>query len=129
MPGQKQICLAQEVSAHLAVPGPAQRVLVFEADAGMGKTVIAAAAIAVLQKAGRVVVRALCLLCRARRSHVIMCSIMPQDAILSWACCPDLRAALCELACRCVLVKGAACKPSRDHSSFGLLMPAAKHCL
>ncbi len=39
------------------------RVLVFEADAGMGKTVIAAAAVAALERDGHKVVRAPSLLC------------------------------------------------------------------
>ncbi len=49
-PFKLQLCVPQ--AAH----NPHNRVLVFEAEAGMGKTVIAAAAVAALQKAQHVVV-------------------------------------------------------------------------
>jgi RecG-like helicase len=45
-----------EVRALAAADEPADRLLVFEADAGMGKTVIAAAAVEALRKAGYFVV-------------------------------------------------------------------------
>jgi superfamily II DNA or RNA helicase len=54
-PGTRRWAL-DEVFAHVVAATLEHRVLVFEADAGMGKTVIAAAAIAALQAAGHVVV-------------------------------------------------------------------------